>query len=165
MSFFGTHPQQYAAAIDALQLGNTMRNTRYPGSDEDPYANPRPDAEHKCVVPLDNRVFSWARSGAQYRVKADDNDINLVSPSDSAPYFAFLKAQEHPVTMYKNSWNPTDVYTAKPFHQYDFSTEKSSDVKPFCDLGVQLAPWSAATGSIPSAPPAARFAYDGHCGC
>lgn len=164
--FYGTHPGDYAQAIDALKLGPTMRNTRYPGSDGDPYANPRSDAEHKCVVPLDNQMFSWSRSGPKYRVKADDIDINLVHPGDAAAYFAFLKQKEHPVKMYKNSWEPADEYTGELFHQYDFSTEKVSDKKPFCDLGVQLQPWSAATGFTQSGPgTASRFAYDGHCGC
>ena len=184
MSFRGNHPEAYKAAIDALELGPTMRNTQFPGSDTDAYANPRDESAHTCSVPLDYNSFKWKRDGDHTLLIAGRSFQGVLNQAHAGYVDALQKAEKDqklygPIKFTKQDGNP---YTESPFSDYKWDDSKYQYLnrKTICDVGVQLAPWKAAEGetgqpgttsfSVPT-PPGSRFAYDGacypppHCGC
>ncbi len=177
MSYYGAHPAAYASAINALQLGPTMRNTQYPGSDDDMYAKPQ-DVQ-MCAVPLAHKAFKWNREG-DHTFKISDaggtNTKQFTGMTDTnAAHFLYAQALKQAeqdgvissVPLYKIDGT---TYNAA-FPDYTFDTAYETAPKGACDVGVTLAPWGQAQGFEPT-PTAARFGYDGacsyqppHCGC
>ncbi len=175
MSYFGTHPAAYAEAIDALKLGTNMRNTQYPGSDTDPYANPQ-DMQ-ACAVPLAHKAFKWNREGNHQFKISDAGGTNILQvtgmTNPDAAHFKYAQAlklaqQQNVLTvpLYTIDGTPYNV----AFPDYTFDTAYETAPKAACDVGVTLAPWGQAQGFEPPQT-AARFGYDGacyqppHCGC
>ena len=165
MSFYGTHPDDYAAAIDKLQLGTSMRNTKFPGSDTDAYANPRDEGEHICSMPLDNNAFQWTRDPQTYTVShTGDRAFSMEQPLTNVPYqyLNALRAYSGP------SFTPSNEFKTIDFATYNSKDDsyKYLNHKPFCQVGVELKPWQAAVGKTgdENTTFSARFAaYDGAC--
>ena len=175
MSFYGTHPAAYADAINKLKLGTNMRNTQYPGSDTDPYANPQ-DMQ-TCAVPLAHKAFRWNRDGFHTFKISDaggNNSMNFEGMTGiHSDYAQKLKEAQLSVPLFMNDGNP---YNDVTFPNYKFDTAyETAGAKTTCDVGVTLAPWMKAEGFEPTATTpgdgGARFGYDGacyqppHCGC
>jgi hypothetical protein len=174
MSFYGTHPAAYASAITALKLGPTMRNTQFPGSDDDMYANPQ-DMQ-TCAVPLAHKAFKWNREGDHtFKISGGATSTQFTGMTNpDAPHFLYAQALKQAeqdggissVPLYKSDGTPYNV----AFPNYTFDTAYETAPKAACDVGVTLAPWGQAQGFEPTQT-AARFGYDGacyqppHCGC
>ena len=60
MSYYGIHPPQVQAALDARTPVVTKRNLKYPGSDTNAYANPTP--LQKCTLPTDFKQWRYTRA-------------------------------------------------------------------------------------------------------
>ena len=150
-AYYGVHPRAHAAAFASLKLPPTMRNSQFPGGDTDAYAPLKP--AQVCAMPLAYTAFTWTRPPPNKLVIQETNNNStrafVLTPELSA-YLAAAKSFVKPYKLLADGRS----YAELPAQDVT-QTAVSWAAPTTCAVGVEVAPWSPATGTSTLTPPLA----------